>query len=343
MARIRVSMVGLGMAVGPHVKSLLDLAGRVEIAHAVSRTAARREAFTRAFGVPAHGDVETALADPSVDAVLLLTPPATHLDLVRKAAGAGKHILLEKPLEVSLARSEAVVEAAEAAGVTLGLVLQRRFRPAARALKEIVAAGGLGEIVSASARLSNWRPQSYYDEPGRGTLARDGGGVLLTQGIHLLDAFQWIAGLPAEVSAYAATSAVHRMETEDIAAAALRFDNGALGTLFATTTAVPGFPDEIEVIGTRATARVLGEVLTIRDGGGGTTTVGEETGSSGASADPMAFPHDQHLALITDFLDAIAAGREPAVPGREALKGHDLIDAILASARSGRPEPVRRR
>ena len=148
---------------------------------------------------------------------MILTPPNTHLDLVRQAAAAGKHILLEKPLEISIERAEALVAAAEEAGVTLGVVLQHRFRPASRALGAMLAEGRLGEIVSALGPRPNWRPQSYYDQPGRGTKARDGGGVLLTQAIHTLDLMISLAGLPVEVTAYAATSAVHRMETEDLA------------------------------------------------------------------------------------------------------------------------------
>ena len=153
------------------------------------------------------GDLDAILADRSIHAVMMLTPPNTHLDLVRQAASAGKHILLEKPLEISIERAEALVAAAEEAGVTLGVVLQHRFRPASVALGAILAEGRLGEIVSASARVQNWRPQSYYDQPGRGTKARDGGGVLLTQAIHTLDLMISLAGLPVEVTAYAATSA----------------------------------------------------------------------------------------------------------------------------------------
>jgi UDP-N-acetyl-2-amino-2-deoxyglucuronate dehydrogenase len=338
-----VAIIGLGMAVGPHARSLADLSDRVVVRHAFSPTAERRAAFAKAHGVPAAGDLDAVLADPGVDAVLILTPPNTHLDLVRRAAAAGKHILLEKPLEVSIERSEALVDAADAAGVTLGVVLQRRFSPGALALSERIAAGVLGEIVGASVRLGNWRPQSYYDEPGRGTRSRDGGGVLLTQGIHMLDLYVALAGLPAEVAAYAATSSVHRMETEDIVAAAARFENGAIGAISATTAAYPGFPDAIELIGTLGTAHLVGESLRIWMKDGEAVEVGSTTGSGGSGADPMAFSHHQHRALITDFLDALEDGRPPAVTGRGTLAVHDLIGALLTSAGTGRPSAVRRR
>ena len=188
------------MAVTPHAKSLLDLKGRARVAYAFSPSKERREKFARSFSFPLCDRLETILEDRSVDAVLILTPPNTHLELVQRCAAAGKHILLEKPLEITLERSERLVQAAR--NVTLGIVLQHRFRPAAEKLHQLV--GRLGELVSASAAIPNWRPQSYYDQPGRGTKARDGGGVLLTQGIHTLDLLTWFAG---EAEARAARSA----------------------------------------------------------------------------------------------------------------------------------------
>ncbi|ASY59859.1 Gfo/Idh/MocA family oxidoreductase [Sinorhizobium sp. CCBAU 05631] len=337
MARIRVGLIGLGMAAAPHAKSLLDLQERAEVAAAFSPTPARREAFTQIYGFPTCDDAETIFADPSIAAVMVLTPPNTHLDLVRRAAAANKHVLLEKPLEISPARAEALVELAEKAGIVLGIVLQHRFRPVSEALAELIEEGRLGEIVSASARLHNWRPQSYYDQPGRGTRARDGGGVLLTQAIHTLDLIISLAGLPEEVRAHAATSKVHRMETEDLAMAAIRFANGAIGTVSATTCAYPGFPDEIDVIGTRGMARLGGRNLTVSFHDGTELTI-EDEAAGGAGADPMAFPHHHHRAVLADFLDAIETGREPRVNGREALRVHRLIEAILVAAESGRPQ-----
>ena len=168
----RVALVGLGMVVGAHVRSLNDLADRVEIAYAYSPTAARREAFAAQFLVPTCDRLETILDDPSIDAVIVLTPPNTHLDIVGRCAAAGKHVLLEKPLEITTERATQMVAACEAAGVTLGIVLQHRFRPAAEALARMLAAGDLGEIAGCSTIIRLWRPQAYYDEPGRGSLAR---------------------------------------------------------------------------------------------------------------------------------------------------------------------------
>lgn len=342
MTKTRIAIIGLGMAVAPHAKSLIELSARVEVAAAYSQTPARREAFAATYGLPTTADLDAIFADRTIDAVMILAPPNTHLDLVRRAAAAGKHILLEKPLEISMARAEELVATVEQHGVTLGVVLQHRFKPAGEALKALIAAGRLGPIVSASARIQNWRPQSYYDQPGRGTRARDGGGVLLTQAIHILDLLISLAGLPNEVSAYAATTPVHRMETEDMVAAALRYAGGAMGTVNATTCAFPGLPEVIEIIGAKGTAILEGTALSARFHDGTAVDTGKEE-LVGAGADPMAFPHHHHLAVLTDFLDAIEHGRRPRIDGREALKVHDLIEAILLSAANGRPQAVRQR
>jgi predicted dehydrogenase len=339
---MKIAVVGLGMALTPHAKALLDLAGRVEVAHVWSPNPERRTTVAGRFGFPAAASLEQILADRSVDVLMILTPPNSHLELVERAVAAGKHVLLEKPIEITPARAEATVAAAKAAGRQLGVVLQNRFRPASLALSGLLADGRLGAIVSASARIWNWRPQEYYDQPGRGTLARDGGGVLLTQGIHTLDLLVAFAGLPVEVMAYAATSPVHRMETEDIAAAAIRFENGAMGTIAATTAAYPGFPEHIEMIGTRGTAVLDGTTLVVRLVDGTGFEVGDPAAGGGNGADPMAFPHHNHLAVLTDFVEAVETGRPPRISGEEALKVHRLIEALLESAEGGRAVSVRR-
>ncbi|HEX3500226.1 MAG TPA: Gfo/Idh/MocA family oxidoreductase [Stellaceae bacterium] len=339
MSRRRIAIIGLGMAVAPHARSLLDLADRVEVAAAFSRSPARTAAFAKEFPFPTTNDLDAIIADTSITAVLVLTPPWTHLDLVRRLAGAGKHILLEKPVEATTARAIELVDAYRRAGVTLAMMLQHRFRPASRALADLCAVGGLGHLVAASVAIRWWRPQSYYDEPGRGTLARDGGGVLLTQAIHTLDLFLSLVGAVSEVAAFAGTTTLHRMETEDIVGAGLRFANGAIGTLDATTASYPGFPERIEIVGGKATAVLTGGALELFYQDGRRERVGE-TQATGGGADPMAFSHEAHRAAIVDFLDAIDVGRAPLVSGAAALAVHRLIDALLRSARERRAVAV---
>lgn len=340
MPRHRIAVIGLGMAVLPHAKSLLDLKGRADVVAAYTPSADRRQKFAERFAFPLADELEPVLADPSITAVAILTPPNTHLDLVSRAAAAGKHILLEKPLEVSTARAEQLVAAAEHTGVTLGVVLQHRFRPAAERLAELLKAGRLGQLVNCSTTIRLWRPQSYYDEPGRGTLARDGGGVLLTQGIHTLDLMLSLAGPIKEVTGYATTSPVHRMETEDMVAAAVRFQNGAMGVIDATTTAYPGFPERIEIAGEKGSALLVGSSLQVQLHDGTRVEMQPDGSAGGTGADPMAFPHDWHLSVWTDFLDAIDQRRPPRISGREALHVHRLIDALLAAGKSGQPARI---
>ncbi len=335
VTKLRIAIVGLGMAVTPHAKSLVDLSDVIEVAAVWSPSPQRRAAFAATFPFSQADSLDALLADRSIGAVLVLTPPNTHLELATRCAEAGKHVLLEKPVETTTARAEALVAACRKAGVTLGLVLQHRFRPAAEALAGRIASGEMGALVGCSAHMRLWRPQSYYDQPGRGVLARDGGGVLITQGIHTLDLMLSLAGPVAEVQGYAMTSPVHRMETEDMVAAAIRFAGGAVGVIDATTTAYPGFPERIEMIFREATASLAGTSLDVAWHDGRRESFRQEAGGGGTGADPMAFPHDWHRSVLADFAAAIREGREPRVTGEEALKVHRLIDALIEAGRSG--------
>jgi UDP-N-acetyl-2-amino-2-deoxyglucuronate dehydrogenase len=335
----RIAIIGLGMALAPHLKSLRELAGRVEIAAGYSPSAARRQAFAATHGLPVADDLDRLLGDPSIDIALILTPPNTHLELVERCAAAGKHVLLEKPLEGTVARARGAIAAMDAAGRVFGVVLQHRFRAVSRSLAARIAAGELGTLLSASASVRWWRPPDYFAQAGRGMKARDGGGVLLTQAIHTLDLFQSLAGPIARVAAFAGTSPLRLIDTEDVVGAAITFAGGAIGTIDATTVAYPGFAERIELAGDAGTAVLAAESLDVffkdgrhvREGGGF---------SNSGGADPMAFSNEAHKALISDFLDAVDAGREPLVSGREAIKVQVLIEALLASAASQRAVEV---
>jgi predicted dehydrogenase len=330
------------MAVTPHARALQDLADEVEVAAAYSPTEARRAAFAERFRFPLADRLEAILDDPTLDAVLILTPPNTHLELASRAARAGKHVLLEKPLEIASDRAERLVATCRDAGVTLGVVFQHRFRPAAERLAALIGDGSLGDIVGCSTTIRLWRPQAYYDEPGRGTLARDGGGVLMTQGIHTIDLMLSLAGPVAEVAGFTATTPVHRMETEDLACAAVRFASGALGVIDATTAAYPGFPERIELACTRGTASLSGTGLGVQWHDGRSLDPTPDPSAGGTGADPMAFSHEGHRAVLADFVRAVRTGTPPRVSGEEALKVHRLIDALIETGRSRRPVSVSR-
>lgn len=333
--RRRIGVIGLGMASAPHAQSLIDLKDRVEVAGCFSPSAERRAAFAARHGLPTVDRIETLLEDPALSAVLLLTPPDSHAELVARCAAAGKHVLLEKPLDATPEGARAVVSAMEAAGLTLGVVLQHRFRASVERLAGLMRDGVLGRPLSAAVSVRWWRDAAYYAQPGRGMKSRDGGGVLLTQAIHTLDAFVGLLGLPERVAGFAATSVLRRMDTEDVVAAALSYGNGMLATIDATTAAYPGYPERIEIAGTGGSAVLSGDRLEVQLVCGERIVAGEDGATLGGGADPMAFSHQHHRAVLSDFLDALDQGRRPRVDGREALKVHRLIDAILDAAAGG--------
>ena len=331
MSRLVLGIIGLGPASEPHAKSLHELAEQVEVRLAASRGEDKAQAFHQRFGFPVTTDIDALIADPAIQAVLVLTPPAAHLDIAERCFAAGKHVLVEKPLELTLDRAGRLVRAGRHAGRRLGVVLQHRFRPGATRLRTLLADGSLGSVVAASMTVPWWRPQSYYDEPGRGSMARDGGGVLLTQAIHTLDLFRSLVGVQSVVAAQSVTTALHRMETEDYVSALVRLGNGAPGTLTATTAAYPGAPERIEIIGTLGTASLIGGGLQVSLIAGGQEVLPAE-GSTGSGASIMDFPNDAHRAVIADFIAAITEERDPAVTGEEALASQRLIADILAAA-----------
>ena len=334
LPRFRIAVIGTGLGSAPHFQSLQDLSSELEVAWISGKHA---DAMAQKYGfdiASKAASLDDILQDQSVRAALVLTPPSTHLEVVERLARAGKHVMVEKPLEISLERATALVESCETNGVTLAIMLQHRMRDASRELTRLMSTGELGELVSSAASVRWWRPQTYYDEPGRGTLARDGGGVLMTQAIHTLDLLLSYTGLPQRVLGMAGTSAMHQMESEDNAAALLQFEGGTVAVLQATTAAYPGYPERIELNFTKGSATLESGTLKVNLIDGKSWTSGDLQ-SSGGGADPMAFDNGPHRAVIQDFVSSVQAGRAPAVSGRSALVVQRVIHAIIASSKSG--------
>lgn len=332
MNRMGLAMIGLGMAVKPHALALKELTGEVEFIGGYSPTAERRNAFKAEYGLPVVDSAEAVFDDPRVAAIMILTPPRTHAELATRAARAGKHVLLEKPVDISFPAARAIVDAVESEGCALGVVFQQRFRQATMTLREIIGGAELGELLSVSCAVRWWRPAEYFAQPGRGMLARDGGGVLLTQAIHTLDVLLDLAGPVEQVSAQCRTSSLRNLDTEDIACASVQYRNGAIGVIDATTVAYPGYPERIEIAGSKGSAVLEAERLLVQRQGKKTLQLAGST-AGGGGADPMAFSHEPHRRLIEDFLAAARAGKQPRASGRSALAVHALIDAMLESSR----------
>ncbi len=296
---------------------------------------ARFAAITEHFHVPALS-FQDLLAHPEVEVVILATPSGQHAAQAMAAAAAGKHVLVEKPMALTRHDADAMIAACARAGVQLGVVLQRRMEPLFRRIHEAIQAGALGALTMAQVTMPYHRSQGYYDQAAwRGTWAMDGGGVLMNQGIHLVDLLVWFMGDPVAVQAQAAT--LHRaIEVEDTLVATLRFAGGALATLTATTTCEPGLPHRIELYGTRGSIQVEGEFLVRWVEAGSlpdTSTAGQ--GDAGASGDPGGIDTAGHIAILRDFLDAIHANRAPLVDGMEGRRSLAVVRDVYAAARIG--------
>lgn len=329
-----VGVIGLGMASLPHGKSLVDLSDLIEVHGVYSPSADRRRQFAETFGFPAIDSVEAIAGNDQIDLVLLLTPPNARRQIVEVLAARGKHILMEKPVERTLDAACQLVELCERHSVKLGLVFQHRFRDASIALKQQLLAGNLGQLHAVQIAVPWWRDQSYYDEPGRGSYARDGGGVLISQAIHTLDLALDLVGPVRSVAAMTDTTAFHCIESEDFVAGALRFESGCIGSLMATTASFPGSTESITLHAELATAVLQGGELSVVFRDGRTLNVGETAGSGGGS-DPMDFPHDWHRRLIERFVHSLDTDTT-SVSGREGLSVHRLIDALERASQTGR-------
>ncbi|MEM8729603.1 MAG: Gfo/Idh/MocA family oxidoreductase [Pseudomonadota bacterium] len=335
MSAHRVVLIGLGMVADTHAHALAAAANAT--LHGVfARRIPQARDFAQAHGQPhVYETLDAVCTDTDVDFALLVTPPDARLEIVKALVAARIPVLMEKPVERDTVRATQIVDLCDNAGVPCGVTLQHRMRSAAQALRARLADGTLGEIGSIDVRIPWWRDQGYYDAPGRGTYARDGGGVLLTQAIHTLDLMLDLCGPVRQVQALTATSRLHALEAEDFATGGLVFESGAVGAVTASTTHYPGGTEEIVINATRASARLAGDhlVLHCRDG-----RVEEIGGASqtGGGADPMAFTHAWHQAVIEDFAAALSEHRAPAITGRSALAVHRLIDAMVLSSRAGR-------
>lgn len=333
-------LIGAGMVAGTHVAACLAASG-VALRGVQARRPEQVAALAKAVGQPlrVYADLNAVAADPEVDFAIVLTPPNAREDIIRPLARAGKHILLEKPMGRDADEARQVVAICRDAGVRLGVVLQHRMRAASLKAAELVSSGRLGALGLVEIAVPWWRDQAYYDAPGRGTYARDGGGVLISQAIHTIDLALCLAGPVARVRAMATTTRFHKMEAEDFVVAGLEFANGAAGSLVASTASFPGTAETISLHFDKASLHLGSGQLQVRWRDGQQQVVGAETGTGGG-ADPMAFTHEWHQAVIEDFAAALAADRAPAITGEAALPAHDLIDAIARSARDARPQEI---
>ena len=345
---IRMGIIGPGVIAPSHAFAI-DQAQGARLAAVCGRRLEPTAELADQYGAESVSDI-TALLD-AVDAVTLCTPSGAHLDIALEVIAAGKHLLIEKPLETTPERIDQIVAAARQQGIVLAGVFQSRFAPIARRLKGLVAAGLLGEIYSGSAYIKRYRPQSYYDSGGwRGTWDLDGGGCLMNQGIHLTDLLLWFMGDPASVIGSAETRG-RDVEVETMAMGLIRYRSGARGVLEATTLAYPELPEYVEIVGARGTLIFNGNALQRLDLIDPTpeeeatkeellqvsAELAAERERIIAAAPPgTAVPTVDmgHTPVVVDFVEAIREGRPPLVDGAEGRRAVALITALYESSRN---------
>jgi predicted dehydrogenase len=303
-----------------------------------SRSADKATAFAAKHGVPfTTTGIGELVARPEVDVVCITTPAGAHLEPALAAIRAGKHLVLEKPIEISTERGDQILRAGDAAGIKIAAIFQGRFGQGARTVKAALDAGRFGRIVLASADIK-WHRTSQYYTGYRGTLDLDGGGVLLNQAIHGIDLLLWFAGMPTEVSCFAARRVYAGIQGEDTASATLKFASGALGGIQASTALWPGWQRRIEICGEHGSVSLEDDHIARwdfresrpEDAG---IRAAEDRGALGTGASaPNAISVEGHRRQIQDLVDAIRANRPVAIDGWEARKAVAVIRALYASA-----------
>ena len=334
---LRYGIIGGGV-VGPTHAEAVAAASGAELVAVCDVNEERARALARPYAAQTDQDLRKFL-DRDLDIVSLCIPSGYHAEVAISAMKAGKHVLTEKPLAISLASCDEMIATGRQLGRCLGSIYDKRFDPAVQWVKQSVSQHMLGTLIMGSAHINWYRSQAYYDSGAwSGTWALDGGGVLMNQGIHTIDLLQWVMGRVTDVCAATALRGHKDIEVEDTAVAVLRFESGALGLIQATTAAFPGYPERLEIYGSGGTAVLEGGDLKVWSRPSKSMAVGHyggvlPNGSDFPHFDPMRRKHG-HFVQIQDMIDAVQEGREPVVTGEEARKAVAIITAIYQSQRA---------
>jgi UDP-N-acetyl-2-amino-2-deoxyglucuronate dehydrogenase len=351
---MRFAVIGAGVIGALHAETIANLPGAELVAVADIRPEAAGSLAAQ-YGVRPYSDVGEALGRPEIEAVAICTPSGSHAELVQAALSADRHVVVEKPLDVSLEAAGRVAAAERASRRRVTVISQHRFDAASRIVFEAVRSGRLGNVTSGSAIVAWWRSQAYYDSAGwRGTWALDGGGALMNQGIHTLDLLVWFLGEPVEVFAWTGRLAHERIEVEDTAVATIRFAQGALGVIHATTAAYPGMNARVELHGDRGSAVIDDDRLVYfhaAQAGEAGPDLGSGSPDNQAARVLEAGSRPAHLVegrrrtshtdQYEDFISSVAGDRPPLVTVREATRTLAVVVAVYESAKTGRPAAVR--
>jgi predicted dehydrogenase len=330
---LRVVVIGAGFGAGAHLRALRQLG--CQVAAVVTGHPERRAAALAMFPDAEVDWPATEALRRGADLAIIASPSDTHLEVAREAVARRIDLVVEKPIDARLDRAEELVELARQGGVGLAVCLQHRYKPAGRALRSLVGSRGLGTFTGGSVTVPWWRPREYYDEPGRGTYARDGGGVLITQAIHTLDLFVSVVGAPLRVRAQGGR-VVQPMEAEDTITGVLDYGAGRLVSVHATVAAFPGRDEELCIAGTAGTALLRGADLMRYPAPGAEPEVLVADPAASTAVDPSAMPTAWHRALLEDAVESFAAKRPPLADGPSALVTQRVVAAMYEAARTER-------
>ena len=334
MSRVKFAIVGTGTIVPIHIQAISSIPDAAVVA-IFGPSAAKTQEFAAKYQCDCYNDYQEMLQRPDIDAVSICTPNGLHAELGIQAALAGKHVVIEKPIDITLEKADALIKTCHTQGVKLGIIFQRRYSDGVMALKSLLEQGKLGKLIFGGCYIKLYRSQEYYDSGAwRGTWDMDGGGVLMNQGIHYIDMLQFLAGAVAEVTSHCGTFGHIGLEVEDTASAAIKFQSGALGIIEGTTCAYPGLVSRIDIYGTEGSAVIENEVLTsVQLKSGYEYKAGSSTENAGVSSPDISF--ECHRRQFQEIITAFKNNREPSVNGVEGRKSLEIILAIYKSAFTG--------
>ncbi|MBK5291935.1 MAG: Gfo/Idh/MocA family oxidoreductase [Acidobacteriia bacterium] len=331
---MRVGIIGTGAISNLHAKVYRNIGYEVVCCTDIFAEAGQK--FADQNGCEFVKTYQEVCNHPKIDYVDVCTFPNFRLEPVLACAASKKHIQVQKPIATNLATARAMIDTARKAGIILGVVSQHRFDDSSRFLIKAITEGRLGKILQADAYVKWYRSPEYYSRPIKGSWDVEGGGALINQAVHQVDVLSWLIGPVKEVFGYWQLGAMHKIQSEDVITAMLRYANGAQGVIQASTAFWPGYSERIEIHGAKGTAMLTGDKLTtwdVRDDAGEPAPV-ESLSQSGAS-DPMAIPLTPIERQFQDFGGAIASGKQPLVSGEEGYRALELVLSVYESCRTG--------
>ena len=331
---MRVGMIGTGAISHKHAQAYRNIGFELTVCTDINVASGRR--FAAQYGVEFVESYEDVCRHPNVDYVDVCTFPDFRIEPLELCAKAGKHIQVQKPIATNMETARAMVETARQAGIQLGVVSQHRFDDSSQFLQRAIAAGRLGKLLQCDCYVKWSRSPEYYARPIKGSWTTEGGGALINQAIHQVDILRWLAGPIRELYAVWQLGALHKIESEDVVNAVLRYSSGATGVVQASTAFWPGYTERTEFHGTKGTAIISGDKLTtwdVRDDSGEPAPVEKDVASG--SSDPMAISLAPFERQFLDFGEAIRCGRPPLVSGEDGLRALEIVDAVYRSCRTG--------